>query len=360
VTADVRTSGRTVPSSWYCDPEILRLEQERIFRRSWQYAGRADQAASPGDYFTCRAGDVPIVVVRDRGGELRAFVNVCRHRAHEVVAGEGNRATLQCPYHAWTYGLDGSLRAAPRSEREPNFDLRELSLVQARVDTWGPFVFVNPDAAADPLADALGDLPAVVAQSGIDLERLRFRERIVWESAANWKVVLENFLECYHCPVAHPGFSAVVDVQPDAYRLVADGLAASQFGPVRAPSGDGKQYAYDPRGEAEEGQFHLLWPNFTINIMPGRANVSAGPAVPSGPERTHRFLDYFFGPDVPEEWIVSMRAFDDQVGREDVRLIESVQRGLRSGMVEHGRLMPESEQLIAHFQGLVSDSLHGA
>ncbi|MBW3592715.1 MAG: Rieske (2Fe-2S) protein, partial [Actinobacteria bacterium] len=140
--------GYTLPASWYSDPDVLRREQERIFRRSWQYAGRAEELADPGDYVTCRAGDVPVVVVRDEGGELRAYVNVCRHRGHEVASGAGNRRTLQCPYHAWTYGLDGALLAAPRTAREPGLEKSELSLLPTSVETWGPFLFVHPDPAA--------------------------------------------------------------------------------------------------------------------------------------------------------------------------------------------------------------------
>jgi phenylpropionate dioxygenase-like ring-hydroxylating dioxygenase large terminal subunit len=127
----------TLPFSWYTDGEILRREQERIFRRSWQYAGRADQVSEPGSYFAAWAGEVPVVVTRAGDGELRAFANVCRHRGSVLVEGEGRRATIQCPYHAWTYGLDGRLGAAPRSDGEDGFDRDELSLVPMRLETWG-------------------------------------------------------------------------------------------------------------------------------------------------------------------------------------------------------------------------------
>ena len=285
--------GRTIPFDWYSDPAVLRLERERIFRRTWQYAGRADQVAEPGAFFTCDLAGIPIVVVRDDQGGLRAFLNVCRHRGSLVCEGEGKRASLQCPYHAWTYGLDGSLRAAPRSELVPGFDKESLGLVSAAVDSWGPFVFVNPDADAEPLADTLGELPALVAASGVDLGSLRFLKRASGdEYAANWKVCSENFLECYHCQVAHPGFSKVVDVSVDAYVLEESRMFSTQYGPVReAWKGD-----FDPRGPIERGQFHFLWPNLTLNMMPGQPNLSIGPIVPTGPETTTRFLDYFVGP----------------------------------------------------------------
>jgi choline monooxygenase len=249
--------GRTLPYDWYSDPAVLRLERDRIFRRSWQYVARADQVAERGSFCAADAGGIPIVVVRDKEGSLRAFVNVCRHRGSLVCEGEGKRETLQCPYHAWTYDLDGSLRAAPRSEREPGFEKEELGLAPVLVDTWGPFVFVNPDAEAAPLAETLGELPELVAASGLDLDALRFLERSTSAYEANWKVCCENYLECYHCQVAHPGFSKVVDVSVDAYVLEASRYFSTQYGPVR----EAWKGEFDPRGPLKRGQFHFLWPN---------------------------------------------------------------------------------------------------
>jgi choline monooxygenase len=291
--------------------------------------------------------------VRGKQDGLHAFLNVCRHRGSLVCEGEGKRETLQCPYHAWTYDLDGSLRAAPRSDREPGFDKTELSLVPASVDCWGPFVFVNPDGEAAPLADTLGELPELVAASGLDLESLCFLKRSSGEYEANWKICCENFLECYHCQVAHPGFSKVVDVSVDAYVLQQSPTFSTQYGPVREVwKGD-----FDPRGPIERGQFHFLWPNLTLNIMPGHPHLSIGPIMPMGAETTSRFLDYFVGPDVDRAWIDDMLEFDSQVGAEDTVLVERVQKGMRGGGLDHGRLMGESERLIAHFQSLLLNAL---
>jgi len=340
-----------MPWSWYSDPDVLRREHDRIFLRSWQYVGHAGQAAEPGSYFTGMLGLAPVVVTRARDGELRAFLNVCRHRGFVVAEGAGRRETLQCPYHAWTYGLDGRLRAAPRSEREPGFDADELSLAALRLETWGPFVFANADPNATPLADALGPLPAQLAGL-LDVDALAFRFRADFTLEANWKVACENFLECYHCAVAHPGFSAAVDVSPDAYGLSTDGLTSTQLGPLRA-NGD----SFLAHGELPRSQFHFLWPNFGINVFPGRPNLSCGPIVPVGPERTARFLDYFFAPEVDQGWVDELLAFDDQVGREDRTLVEGVQRGLRAGVLTEGRVLSESEQLVAHFQTLCAEAL---
>jgi phenylpropionate dioxygenase-like ring-hydroxylating dioxygenase large terminal subunit len=336
------TDALTLPFSWYSDEELLRRERRAIFARSWQYGGRADQVASPGSFLATDAGGIPILVVRGKDGVLRAFLNVCRHRGAVLTEGCGTRETIQCHYHAWTYDLDGALRAAPRADREPGFDRADWSLLPASVDVWGPFLFVNPDPEAEPLADVLGELPAIVARD-TDLSQLQFHSRLEFGANANWKIVVENFLECYHCPTAHPGFSEAVDVHPDRYLLESYPTFSSQY--------------CKARGTGERGQFHLLYPNVGINIFPGPANLSIGPIAPNGTGRTDRYLDYFFAPGADAAWLAEFFAFDDQVGREDAVLVESVHRGMASGVLEQGRLLLNAEPLIAGFQGWLAGRL---
>ena len=345
---------RTLPYDWYTDPAVLRLEQQRLFARSWQYAARLDQVANPGQLAAGWAGTLPVVLARARDGELRGFVNVCRHRGHLLCEGDMRRETIQCPYHAWTYALDGSLRNAPRADREPGFDPETLGLVPVSADAWGPFVFVNPDPDPEPLSEALGELPALLAAGGLDVDALAFHARAESDDyACNWKVCAENFLECYHCAVAHPSLTRAIDVSPDAYGLEIRDRLSTQVGPPRNGGGG----VYDAEGEVERGQFHFLFPATVVNVMPGRPNLSIGPIVPRAPERTYRFLDYFVGADVDEQWLADYLALDDAVGAEDRRLVETVQRGIASGGLESGVLMPESEKLIAHFQSLVVEAL---
>ena len=277
---------------------VLERERERLFARAWTYAGPAEWVAEPGSYFASQIGHIPIAVVRGSDGTLRGLVNVCRHRGHLVVEGIGCRETLQCPYHAWTYNLDGSLRRAPRSEREPGFDSTGLSLAPVSVGTWGPFVFVNPDPDAAPLEAALGGLPAIVAQSGLDVGAIRFHSHHEWPIEANWKIVMENFLECYHCPTAHPGFSKVIDVNPDSYLLQVHATFSSQIGPVRASAlaGNGKS-GYTPSSELAQSQYHFLFPSTTLNIAPGIPNISLERYIPDGLRRTLEVTDYYFGVD---------------------------------------------------------------
>jgi choline monooxygenase len=329
---------KTLPYRWYTDADVLAAERRRLFAPAWTYAGVLPE---PGSYVTARAGEVPVVAVRDGAGQLRALVNVCRHRGAEVVSGAGRCTTLQCHYHAWTYALDGALRAAPRSA--PDFDRAGHGLAPAAAATWGPFVFVNADPDAPPLAQTLGPLPDLAREHGLDLAALQFHHRVHYALDANWKVAVENYLECYHCAVAHPGFSAVVDVREDAYALRAHPTFASHFAPARDGSG--------------QGQFHLVFPGLKVNVMPGPPNLSIGPLWPVSPGRSEGFLDYFFAPGADPAWIAEFLALDDQVGAEDVVLVESVQRGMASGALAHGELLLPGEALIAAFQRWVSDAL---
>lgn len=356
--ADDLERGFSLPAAWYTDPAIGVVERDRIFRRAWQYVGRTDQLANVGDYITGSAGDLPVVVVRGEQG-LQAFLNVCRHRRHLVVSGVGNRKVLQCPYHAWSYDLDGCLRAAPRADREQGFRLEDYPLLRVQVNTWGPFVFVNADAGALPLAHYLGEMPQLMNRNGLDLAQLRFHERTEWRTAANWKVMIENYLECYHCPVAHPGFSSVVDVDPDAYALEPFEWFSVQHAPVLASAvGEaGKRPAYDARGPGVRAQYYFLWPNFSLNINPGHPNLLIHGWVPEGPDHTRGFTEQFFGPDTPAEFQEQLLAFSHQVGTEDEALTVSVQRGLQAGLPEQARLLPRSERLIVHFQKLVLRAL---
>jgi phenylpropionate dioxygenase-like ring-hydroxylating dioxygenase large terminal subunit len=328
----------TYPWPWYSDPAVLSAERERIFRTARHYVGDAGRLAEPPSYFACTTGGLPVVITRDEDGELRAFLNVCRHRGSEVASGAGRRGTLQCPYHAWTYGLDGLLRAAPRADREAGFAEPGLGLVPLRLESWGPFLFVGADPDSPPPTEIL-----VGARLPVDPSGLVFRERVHYAVDANWKIAVENYLECYHCPVAHPAFGRVVDVDPDSYVLEGDGPVWSQYGSARDGAGS--------------CAFHLVWPGLKVNVYPGLANLSIGPVWPESPGRTVGFLDYFFGPDVDETWARELIEFDDQVGAEDRTLVESVQRGVASGLIGRGRLLPESERLIAGFQARVAQLL---
>lgn len=346
-----RASGRpTIPWSWYADPTILSAEMERIFRSAWQYAGHLGELQGPGSYFASSTGPVPIVITLAGDGALRGFVNVCRHRGAILAAGAARRGTLQCPYHAWTYDLDGCLRAAPRAGDDPAFEPGRFGMRPVSVGSWGPFVFANPDPGAPPLSDALADLPDVVAEHGLDIDALRFNRRVRYEIKANWKIAIENFLECYHCAVNHPGLVQVIDER--RLRLEAVGDRTSQFAPADPRSLHGRG-PIDARGAVSSAQNHLWFPTLKFNVLPGHPNLSLGPLWPTGPDSCSGYLDYWFADGTDQRWIEEMLAFDDQVGAEDTALVEAAQRGTAAGMVERGWVLGGAETLIGHFQDYV-------
>lgn len=343
--------GYTLPIRWYTDPVIYAAEERQVFRRCWQYVGLQEQIAEPGDYFTCLVGAVPVIITRDESGMIRAFVNVCRHRGSQLVNQEcGHRTVFQCAYHAWSYNLDGSLRAAPGMRDEPGFDRAQFPLFAARAETWGPFIFVNLDPTAPPLTSVLGALPELVARTGVPLTEIKRRVLKVYDIAANWKVVVDNYLECYHCPVAHPGFTQLIDVKD--YTIREYDYFSTQTGPLKE-----SQELYDATGGVTDGFYAFLWPNFTLNIYPGPGNVSLNLFLPLAPNRTRAIFEYCFVDAVgaPEEQ--DFVAFIEQVQHEDIVLCESVQRGLTTGFLGHGKLMLRQERALQHFQRLVHQFL---
>jgi choline monooxygenase len=191
----------TLPPACYSSEAFFRREVERIFMKAWNFIGRADRIPNPGDYFTLEFVGVPVIVVRDKDGAVRALANSCRHRGAMVAQGEGNCRAFKCPYHSWAYGLDGGLLSAPEIEHSRNFDFAQYGLLPIRLESWAGFLFVNFDAQAAPLARWLGDLPDRMASYGFD-DMVCVRRK-TYELACNWKVYVENAMEAYHVPTVH-------------------------------------------------------------------------------------------------------------------------------------------------------------
>lgn len=353
--ADALARDETLPARWYTSPAHFAEEQQRIFRKTWLFAGLTEDVEKTGDFFTIQMGDVPLVIVRD-GATLRAFVNVCRHRGSVVAtAACGNRATLQCPYHAWTYRLDGTLRRAPGMDDEAHFDPSAFALTSVRLETWGPFIFVNLDPNAAPLSNTLGELPELVAATGLDFTKIRRRVRRTQPLEANWKAVVENYLECYHCPVAHPGFCDLIDVKD--YHITEYEYFSTQTGALKATKPGAEGHPYDASQGVTDGFYAYLWPTFTLNIYPGPGNVSLNLFIPQDADHTLAIYDYCFADAVSEEASAEFIRFIDQVQDEDAVLCANVQRGLRSGFFAGGRLMQSRERALYHFQNLVAQSM---
>jgi choline monooxygenase len=344
----------TLPARWYTDPAVYALEQERIFARTWQPAGRAEQVRRSGEFFTCTVAGEPLVVLRDRGGQLRAFYNVCRHRAGPVAEGCGRRQTLQCLYHGWTYALDGRLLAAPEFEGVENFSRDDCGLKPAAATVWGPFVFVHLDPDPPPLAEFLGAIPDETR--AFELERMVACERREYLVRCNWKVYVDNYLEGYHVPVAHPALSKELDYAN--YRVETFRYYSVQHAPIRpAPAGAGERRYANPAGD-QRALYYWVFPNWMLNLYPD--NLSINIVVPLAPDRTLTVFEwYFHEPERPgaREAIARSVAFSDQIQQEDIKICEAVQARLGSRAYDRGRFSVRRENGVHHFQGLVCEFL---
>ena len=342
----------------YTEPEWAEVDLRAIFARTWQWICHVEQLREPGSYVAATVAGMPIAVVRGRDGELRAFYNVCKHRAHELLTGSGRTGAIVCPYHAWAYGLDGQLKAARRADQMPTFDKREVCLDQVQVEAFGGMVYVNLDSAAAPLREQAGDLAAEIARWAPDVAELTFAKRLSFDVASNWKNVVDNFLECYHCHVAHPEFVGLVDM--DTYDVKTHGIWSSHF----AEAGKQENAAYDVSGASvTEHAVWWLWPNTCLLRYPGRGNFMVFQVLPAGPERTLETWDFFFEtPELESAELESVKYIDEVLQVQDITIVESVQRGMRTPAFDQGRIVYDpagtglSEHGVHHFHGLVLDA----
>lgn len=342
-----------LPTAWYVDVEHVKAEIARVLTPGWHYVGTLiglGMSDSERLQIPIQVGDVPALLVSERGN-IRAFLNVCRHRASRLVDEKCEKAAITCPYHGWTYRLDGKLASAPRLKNELDGKIPDISLHELEVQQWHDLLFVRVDGAQigpECFDEWIGPIAVGLERAGVDLSALSFHSRASSSCNADWKVVVENYLECYHCQIAHPGLSATIDVRADRYVLESEGHVASQYAVAR---GAGSESSLDSH---PDGAFWLIWPNIVINVLPGINNFSIGPIYSDGAGASHRFLDYLFDPDADPQAVADMLVWDDQVGVEDLVLVERVQEGLH-GTVAAGRgddpvhLMPDSEQLVTWF-----------
>ena len=329
----------TIPSPWYFDERIARLESERVFAHSWQVAGRADQVRGKGQFFATQLGDEPIVVARGEDGVLRGFYNVCRHHAAAVVTEkQGCAKQFRCPYHGWTYGNDGALKGMVEFDGVCDFDRAKNGLVPVAVDIWENFVFVNLDGAAGSLKDYLGSVPELVAPLRLT-QKLKFFDRRVYTVNCNWKVYADNYLDGgYHVPHAHKGLSSVIEYT--SYTIENFDRACLQSSPLSSDSGSETSVASTRQGRA----FYLwMYPNFMINAYEGVMDTNL--VLPLAVDKCAVIFDYYFA-DISaaaEKRNSESIRVSEVVQDEDMAICDAVQRGLASRAYLAGRLSVRRE-----------------
>jgi choline monooxygenase len=328
----------TIPASWYVDERLAQLERQSVFARSWQALARADQLAQPGAFVTAELAGEPIVMVRGGDRQLRAFYNVCRHHAAAVVTEEQGTANIfRCPYHGWSYGLDGALKGAPEFEGVCGFERAQSGLVPLRVDSWEGFVFVNLDPNAAGLREFLGGLATRIA--GLNLDALHFFERRTYSLACNWKVFVDNYLDGgYHVPHLHKGLNSVLDYKH--YKIEIEDRYCLQSSPMVAA---GEDAATAATRTGDRAWYFWQYPNFMINLYRGYMDTNL--VLPDGVDRCKVVFDFYFD-DVSASAIERVResiAVGERVNDEDVGICEAVQRGLHSRAYGAGRLSVRRE-----------------
>ncbi len=346
----------------YRSPKFLEVERAEVFRRSWQFLCHEEKLRQPGSYVTGDIQGQSVFATRDADGALRAFYNVCKHRGHELLRGEGRTKMITCPYHAWAYRLDGTLYSARRCEMIENFEKGQIRLTPVQVEVFCHLVFVNLDPEAPPLAEQSGALAQEIESYAPDIGELTFAHRLTYRIQANWKAVVDNFLECYHCAVAHKDFVTLVEM--DTYKVTTHEIYSSHM--AKAGRSDNKAYGVAEASVTDHAVWYL-WPNTTLMRYPGRGNFMVWRFIPLGPEETYEEFDFFLESETPNEAEQEAIRFVDEVLQpEDIGLVESVQRGMRTPAFEQGRYVvdPEgsglSEHAVHHFHGLVLDAYRRA
>jgi choline monooxygenase len=328
----------TIPAPWYTDPRIAELERRAVFGANWQCVGRAKQVAQSGQYVAVQVAGEPVVVVRGADGKLRAFFNVCRHHAAAVAAEPcGSVQLFRCPYHGWSYGLDGSLKGTPDFAGVCNFDRSENGLVPIEVESWEQFVFVSLDPARQRLREYLGALVAQVAP--LDVGSLRFFESRTYTLNCNWKVFVDNYLDGgYHVPYLHKGLNSVLDYSE--YTVENGERFCLQSSPITASDEDA-QVAATRTGD--RAYYYWIYPNFMINLYQGVMDTNL--VIPIGIDRTKVIFDFYFTDISAEAQAKNAEsvAVSDRIQMEDLDICEAVQRGLGSRAYQAGRLSVRRE-----------------
>jgi choline monooxygenase len=329
----------TIPASWYVDTRIMELERRSVFAGSWQMVARAAQVQEPGQYITCELAGEPLVIVRGSDGRLRAFFNVCRHHAAAVMTeAEGSARNMRCPYHGWTYTLEGELKGTPDFAGVCNFDRKDFGLVPVDTAVWEKWVFVKLDGGGPALEQFLGR--ELIAQTaGLGLENLHWMERRSYTFDCNWKVFVDNYLDGgYHIPYLHKGLDSVLDYSK--YEIENGERFCLQWSPMM------REGAEAQTGQVRRGDralYYWIYPNFMLNWYEGVMDTNL--VLPLGVDRTEVIFDFFF-PEVSERARASNLAsirVGQRIQDEDTAICKSVQRGLSSRAYRAGRLSVRRE-----------------
>ncbi len=331
----------TLPSRFYHDEAVHHFEKHHLFSTHWHYIGHRSRLTEPGDQIIATVAGNPVIAVKGNDGQIRAFYNVCRHRGGPLATEDCRSSVLQCKYHGWTYLLDGSLRGTPRFNRVDLFDKKDFGLFPIALDEWEGLLFVSLKENNTPFArHAAGISERIFPES---LAAKKFSRRKIYDVRCNWKAYVDNYLEGYHVPYVHPELCDLLDLQE--YVTETAESYSLQYSPLKENDtvyGTGNAFYY------------FLYPNFMLNILPGRLQTNI--VVPTSHNTCRVIFDFYYddvASPAAEERALKDVEYSHTVQVEDVEICEHVQRGLESDAYTTGRFSPETEQGVYHFQSLL-------
>ncbi len=362
MTAPYVQPQRAMDPSVYLDPEVFATERRVVLASTWQYACHTSQLSGPGDFVTFEVAGESLFSIRDAEGQVRTFYNVCMHRGHQLLEGGGARRLIVCPYHAWSYKLDGRLHRAPHTERREGFDPSGICLTEVRSEEFLEFVFVNLEESAPEMDEQFPGVRDELAEFLPSIGQMRLLERREFVAESNWKVAVENYNECYHCRNAHPSFSKGV-VLPDSYRITPIGQCLRH----EADSSPDQYYQIDLDASPHAARYRsfYLWPLFSFQVYPGPV-LNTFCWRPLAADRTLFFRDWYSLDGVESETVRAVAAEDARTTvAEDLDLVRSVQRGLASRGYRPGPLVIDpdmglnSEHTIAAIKTWYTEAMLG-
>ncbi|MEM7292302.1 MAG: aromatic ring-hydroxylating dioxygenase subunit alpha [Pseudomonadota bacterium] len=351
----------TLPSSWYYDADIHRREHDAIFFRNWWYQCHVTDVANQGDYFVGSVIDQEVLITRDDHDELHAFYNVCSHRAHPLLQGQGNTALIVCPYHQWCYTTNGCFNGAKGRQTLQGWIPENADLKPVRLENYGGFLFVNLDPDATPLREQAPQFLQDMRECCPSLDDLLRVKRVERKVAANWKTLVDNNHECYHCAVNHPSLMELIDYEHKA-KWSDDGITFSHG--VDHKERNNSAYQLNDDTTQQTSLFGYIWPNQIPLFFPGSPSMVMFQILPTGPETsTVRHDFYFISRDLSPQENEFVNWVTDVLVPEDVGLCENVQRGLRSRGYHQGRFVVDRERVefsehhVHFFQNMVRKAL---
>lgn len=358
------TQNTPLSADYYVDPKYFEIDKEQIFFRTWQCVCHVSEVSDPGDYATFTIVDEDVFVIRDKDGGLNAYYNICRHRGHPIVEGRGKgKHVLVCPYHAWTYEMNGKLRRAPGSVPSDNLSCDQINLRTIQVEVFCGFVFVNLDEKAEPLGQAMKEYEENILSFHPDPRKLKFVGETEIAHDSNWKLSVENYNECYHCPTVHASSLTHGVLDMEGYTTIPRGNSIWHDG--KAQTKNEKQYDYDLTASPRAGDYgaYWIWPNVSMCCYPG-GYFTIRQWLPVAWNKTVYRYRWFSSGNIPDEDVRAlMIKHKETTGAEDEVVVSKIQKGMQSRAFEPGPYVigdgcgAMSEVGLRHFHNLYRDAL---